>query len=138
VADAQAVEREAEEHVRAARRAGHVVVLGGRCDDRAERRLVRAGGRAHDRRRPSDGLDRVVVEVLVRDEQEVGGHLRDGRVAEDEPPCRERLLGHREGVDHDRLLAGEQERRLAEPADAHRAGSLRRNAAAAFLTEAST
>jgi hypothetical protein len=67
VAKAQAVEREAEDRVRPACRSRYGVVLGGDGDHLADRRLEPSGRRAQDDGSAADGLDAVVVGVLVRD-----------------------------------------------------------------------
>ena len=82
MADAKAVEGEAEDRVRPALGAGDGVVLGGDSDDLAGRRVERAGGRADRDRVAADGLDAVVVAVLVRDQQQVGLEPLDRRVVE--------------------------------------------------------
>ena len=66
-----------------------------------------------------DDLDAVVVEVLVRDEQQVGGDGGDRGVEPLDPPPGEALADVAERVDHHALLPFEQERGLSEPADAH-------------------
>ena len=52
--------------------AGDCVVLGGDADHLADRRFVRARRRAEHGRLAADDLHRVVIDVLVRDEQEIG------------------------------------------------------------------
>jgi hypothetical protein len=54
-------------------------VLGGDRDHLAERRIERSGRRSHDVGRAGDEVDRVVVAVLVRHEQEVGLDALDRR-----------------------------------------------------------
>jgi hypothetical protein len=76
-----------------------------------------------------------VVEVLVRDEQQIGGHARDGQVAELDPTGGEALAGDAERVDEHRPVAGDQEGRLAVPANAHRATSSRAIARACGMME---
>jgi hypothetical protein len=115
VAEAEAADREAHDQVRAAGRPGDVVVLRSNRDDLADRRLVGPGRADHDGV-AADRLDAVVVEMLVRDEQQVGAHVFDRRVAE-----LDSAAGHRahvaEGVDEHRLLAFDQEGGLPVPAD---------------------
>ncbi len=118
VADAEAVERELEDRVRATGRARDVVVLARDRDDLADRRLERARRRADHERLALDRVDAAVVDVLVRHEEDVGPDAHDRRVVEPQPARREHAhVGER--VDDDRPLAAEQERRLAEPADLH-------------------
>ena len=94
-------------------------MLGRDRDHLADRRLEPAGGGADDDRVAGDDLDAVVVEVLVRDEDEVGGDVDDRRVEPLDPPPGEALADVAERVDHDPLPPFEQERGLSEPADAH-------------------
>ncbi len=120
VAEADPVERQAEDRVRAAGRSRTVVVLGGDRDHLAERRLEPARGRAEHGRSPSRYLDAVVVRVLVRDEHEIGGDTVDPRVPELHSPRGEPLARLRaERVDQDGLGAREQEGGLSQPADDH-------------------
>jgi hypothetical protein len=121
VRDAQVVEGEAKDRVRAALGARDRVML--RCDpdDLADRRLV--GPRSpQDRRLAGDRINRVVVEVLVGDEHEVRSNTFDRRIAELDP-----VRGHRrwisEGVDEDAFLPREQKRRVSVPANVHQAAS---------------
>src|SRR6185437_15072899 len=121
VADADAVEGEDEDRVRAPARARLLVVLGGDRHHLADRSLEAAGRRADDVRVAGDGLDAVVVAVLVRDEKQVRLVLGHGRIGEPEPTAEERA--HiTEGIDRDGVLcAGERVRGLAVPTDLHRA-----------------
>jgi hypothetical protein len=121
VRDAQAVEGEAKDRVRAALRARHGVVLGRDPHDLADRRLVRARSPQH-RWLAADRVDRVVIEMLVGHEHDVRVDAFDRRIAKFDPAA-----GHRgwiaERVDEDGLLPREQERGLSVPANVHQAAS---------------
>ena len=88
VTDAQAVELEHEDRVRTAFGAGRLVVLGGDRGDLADRRLQLPGGRAQDRRVAADGLDAVVIDVLVGHQQQLRLQPLDRRVVELDPVTR--------------------------------------------------
>jgi hypothetical protein len=117
--DRRPVDCEAEDRVRPALGAGDGVVLGRDPDDLAERRLVRPRLRQHDRV-AADRLHRVVVEMIMRDEQHVGFDSLDGRVVPLPVVPAHGTGDVAERVDEDpMLLPGEQERGLAVPADEH-------------------
>ena len=107
VRDPQVVEREHDDRVRPALRARGLVVLGGDRHDLAERRFERARRRANQVRVAADDLYRIVVEVLVRHQEELGRGVRDRRVVEAEvghplAPERQHLFGDlAERVDED-------------------------------------
>jgi hypothetical protein len=109
VAEAQTGEREAEDRVRAAPGARNVVVFRGHSDNLTDRRLEGAGGRAKNLRRAADHLDSIVVDVLVRHEQQFRLHILDRRVVEAQTPLREDTHVA-EGVDEDGSAAVDQKR----------------------------
>ena len=118
MAHAHAVELEAEDRVRAARRPCHVVVLGRDRHNLADRRLEASGGRANRLRVASDRVDTVVVAVLVRHEQEIGFGV-DRRVVELETVPARRLTHVGERIDEHAAAPGQQERGLSVPANTH-------------------
>jgi hypothetical protein len=118
VSEPHIVERKQEDRVRPALGAGGLVVLGGDCDHLPERRLETPRGRPQDRRVPADGLDAVVVEVFVRDQQQVRFDAFDRRILELHASCRQRR-DVAEGVDEDRaILSAQAKGGLAVPINA--------------------
>jgi sugar phosphate permease len=122
VRDGKPVQLDADEEVRAAARARDIVVLGGRRDDLAEGRVVRAGRRADDGRIPECKLGAVVIRMLVRDEQQVDLERLDRWVFEPDAALRQGRDAVTERVDE--YAPGcrfQQEGGLAEPGDVHHA-----------------
>jgi hypothetical protein len=81
---------------------------------------VGAGGRAQDHRVAADGIDRVVIAVLVGHEQQLGLDAGDRRIV----PADATASEHRgvEGIDEDGVLAvGQPEGGLAIPLNVHAA-----------------
>src|SRR5262249_58688021 len=84
MAEAKAVELEAEDRVRPTLRARNLVVLGRDRDELADRGVERPGRRPEGRGRALHYLGSAVVEVLVRDQQDVGLEPLDRRGVEHE------------------------------------------------------